>query len=480
MVSCSDDLPDPPAHGYPDTGLVFEDANLKVSQDASEFNLKTLNEQNVFADVAHIDELVNFPAEYNLVVYAQVAGDANFSNAEQIETTVDADNKITINPDMLNGAIQRAISKAPGTYDVYIRYLAYAKLETTNVRLGGMDAYYGSYLYKVTSLDPTKVIENAYYLVGNFCNWDITKAIPFTNTQAGANQYDNPQFSIKFDVPENLATSAEGYRWMIIPASTYASKQFADGAFGVKGEATAISGLLNPVTTANSTPGVITSAGPMLITVNMETETFSVSFALDQLYAFSATKNVFTLHTDNYIEYKGVAALGNIARIGERPTLGGTMFKQSADEDPVVDENNVMTGKLTTSSDGKNIKPQLKGTNFYWVEMNLALLTYKFSPIESIAVIGSGNGGDLASATELTHSSDFKVWTAKGVKVGDNFKLCCNHAWTLNFGGAKVETVVGNEQSYNLNFNGDNMEAKEGTYDIEVNFGVYPYTITLK
>lgn len=109
MVSCSDDLPDPPAHGYPDTGLVFEDANLKVSQDASEFNLKTLNEQNVFADVAHIDELVNFPAEYNLVVYAQVAGDANFSNAEQIETTVDADNKITINPDMLNGAIQRAI-----------------------------------------------------------------------------------------------------------------------------------------------------------------------------------------------------------------------------------------------------------------------------------------------------------------------------------------------------------------------------------
>ena len=43
MVSCSDDLPDPPAQGYPDTGLVFEDANLKVSQDASEFNLKTRN-----------------------------------------------------------------------------------------------------------------------------------------------------------------------------------------------------------------------------------------------------------------------------------------------------------------------------------------------------------------------------------------------------------------------------------------------------
>ena len=36
------------------------------------------------------------------------------------------------------------------------------------------------------------------------------------------------------------------------------------------------------------------------------------------------------------------------------------------------------------------------------------------------------------------------------------------------------------EFSLYLDANWYSLKAKEGTYDIEVNFGVYPYTITLK
>ena len=488
MVSCSDDLPDPPAQSYPNPDGIFEDSGLVVAQDLKEVNLKSCNEQNINADMAGITSLVNFPDSYELQVFAEVSGTEDFANSMVVNTIIEETTddlgavtarKITINPDVLNGAIQSVISKKPGTYSTWVRYAAYAVRNNTNIRLGGMNAFYGTFEYNVTTLDPTTVIEENYYLVGSFCDWDISKALKFNNTVAGANQYDNPQFSVKVDVTE--AQANEGFQWMVIPASTYTSKDYASGAFGVKGESEAASGILNPATAKGESAGLITNAGPMLITINMELDTYTVGYALDELYVFTAAKNAFAIHTSDYINYTGVAALGTVYYLADEPSMkAGTFFKQAPDTEPVLEAEGIQSGQLTSKSDGTNIKSPLKGTNFYWMEVNLAQLTYKMSHISSISVIGAGNGWDLATAPALTPSSDYKTWTAKGVQIGDEFKLNCNGAWDLDFGGTKVETVVGSEQSFNLVFKGGNMQATPGTYDIEVNFGTYPYTITLK
>ena len=110
-------------------------------------------------------------------------------------------------------------------------------------------------------------------------------------------------------------------------------------------------------------------------------------------------------------------------------------------------------------------------------------LTYTLDALETLSVIGSGNGWDLATATPLTHSSDFKTWTAKDVVIGDEFKINANGAWTVGFSGEKVyDNDSTKETVYNVNKQdgGANLQATPGTYDVTVNFSTMPYTVTLK
>lgn len=486
MASCSEDLPNPPAQSYPEPDGVFEDAGLVLNQAQQTLTLAEISAVNTNASLAYVVEKVNFPEAYSLKVEMEVSGTQDFAKKQLLDCEL-TDSLISINPDMLNGAIQNVITKKPGTYDVYMRYAAYAVLDNTKVRLGGLDAYYGNYKYSVTTLDPLQVIEESYYLVGNFCDWDVTKALKMTNTVAGANQYDNPQFSIKIEVTEQQAT--DGYQWMVLPASTIAAGNLDAGAYGCRPDTTGVAGILY-ATSDKEAAGVIENNGPQLVTVNMETLTYQVSYALDNLFAFSSSSRAYTLYTNNYFDYTGVAMLGAGFYIGQEPKTSGTvLFKQDPNNTPVVDEaNGVKSGKLTSKGNGENLKSPLKGNNFYWMEINLLALTYKMSHIASMQLVGDANGWNVSAEEKdgnpapvnMEPSSDFKTWTANGVKVGTDLKICINNAWTLNFGGKSVDVVTDGKAQYNLVFNGDNMQCTPGTYDIVVDFSVYPYTLTLK
>ena len=74
------------------------------------------------------------------------------------------------------------------------------------------------------------------------------------------------------------------------------------------------------------------------------------------------------------------------------------------------DDGMTRSGYLTADSDlGEQLRTPVKGTNLYWVDVNLVMLTYKISAIQKMSVIGDGNGWDLGTATELTPSKDLKV-----------------------------------------------------------------------
>ena len=216
LASCDNfELPNPPAQSNPDPGVegVFENSGLRLSQSSADVNLIEASNKNENVAVARIDELVNFPEGYDLRVDMQVAGNDQFGKYATVKTTI-ADNLVYVNPTDFDSAIQEAITRNPAKLNVATRFVAYAERGTTLFRLGGMDEYYGRYEYSVKPLDPAKTLEQDYYLVGSFCNWDPRKAIKFNNTVAGANIYDNPVLAVRVEITEQQA--AAGYEFKVI------------------------------------------------------------------------------------------------------------------------------------------------------------------------------------------------------------------------------------------------------------------------
>ena len=484
LASCDNfELPNPPAQSNPDPGVegVFENSGLRLSQSSADVNLIEASNKNENVAVARIDELVNFPEGYDLRVDMQVAGNDQFGKYATVKTTI-ADNLVYVNPTDFDSAIQEAITRNPAKLNVATRFVAYAERGTTLFRLGGMDEYYGRYEYSVKPLDPAKTLEQDYYLVGSFCNWDPRKAIKFNNTVAGANIYDNPVLAVRVEITEQQA--AAGYEFKVIPASSALAGNF-EGALGCIADETGLAGKLTE-SPDKSQPGVLNVGAPMLITINIQEDSYSISYALDVLYPLSDTTiskpdQAMLLYTDNYITFSGTAVLAGSWYCAGEPSIKGLLFRQNKDLG-VSDSDDGMTrsGYLTADSDlGEQLRTPVKGTNLYWVDVNLVMLTYKISAIQKMSVIGDGNGWDLGTATELTPSKDLKVWSAQGVQIGNEFKINCNGAWDLDFGGEEVPDLTGMRQ-YNVVMKGGNCPCTPGTYDVEVDFSTRPYTVTLK
>lgn len=475
LGACDDfDLPNPPGQTNAEPTAVFENSGLVLTPTTEALNLKAYNEANKFVPVAEVTELINFPEGYDLSIDMEVGSDDAFSKVSTVATELDG-NEVTVNPDFFNAAIQEVNTKKPGTYDTPVRFVAYAERETTRVRLGGLNANYGTAKFNVTTLDPAVVIEDAYYLVGDFCNWDPTKALKMNNTNGNVSPYDNPEFALKVDVTE------AGLEWKVIPASSFAAGTL-NGALGCNPSATSeFAGKLGESYGA----GKIEVVSPMLITVNIEQNSYTVNYALEALYPLSGStlskpQNALVLHTDNYINYTGVTVLGSTWFCCGQPNYKGDIIFTGNDELGFEDSEDGLTreGNLVSGKGGVQLETPA-GKHLYWADVNLVMLTYRITAIESISVIGSGNDWKLDTATKLTPNSDLTVWTASGVTVGDNFKLNCNGAWDIDFGGELISNT-GGMQVYNVSMKGANCVATPGKYDITVDFRTFPYTVTLK
>lgn len=490
MASCDDfDLPNPPGQTNPNPEGYFENSGLALSQADATVNLKEANANNVDVTVATVTELINFPSDYELSIDMQVAGNDNFTNATTIATTLVGD-AVTVNPDILNGAIQKAMTKKPGTYDVYARYIAYAQRGTTRMRLGGLDAFYAGennapYKYSMTTLDPATVIEDAYYLVP--CTDgkpDMSKALKMNNTAgASVSPYDNPEFAIKTTITE--AQAEAGYEWMVASQSAMTAGD-SSALFGCNpAEGNDLTGKIQ----VGYAPGVIHLQGDVLVTINLELQSYTVNYAFEVLYPFTSGNtskpgDVMTLTTSDYIQYTGVAMLNTIWYCAAQPDYkGAVVFKQDAEVGFEDSEDGLTrTGGLTGSSDGARLETPVKGKHLYWMDVNLVQLTYSLTCLQTLSVIGSGNGWDLTTAIELTPNANFNVWTANDVEIGDEFKINANGAWDIAFSGNGGEDSTGKfVYTVNKQDGGENLKcAKPGKYKVTVDFSAHPYTVTLE
>lgn len=461
------DLPNPPAQSNPNDNIVFDAASVKVSPVTEGTVDLGKNMQEGKAVALFNVEMGAMPVDYSPVFVVELSANDTFEKTESFKLK-DEEGTVSMSAYDIQNAVVSLISKSPEVQNVYARAAMYAVSGTSSVRIGGPDVYYYNTVLSVLPVKPENVIEQGYYLVGSFCNWDVTKGIPFTQVTPG-NPYDHPEFSVKVDVTAEQAEGS-GFQWMVVPQSAFNAGNWT-GAFGVNGKN------LVAASKADENPGVISQEGPYTIKVNMEKLTFEVSAAYEYLYIASfgtSTSNfdkIMRMTTNDYITYSGTSPLDKKFWFYGQPSTKGIAFRPNgADNAPA--ENGMLSGKMMYDPKSTaSMSVPTKG--LYFLTANVATLEWTAMPLTSISVIGGFNGWSLDNAKNFDLVPDAKcaVWTIKDVTFAEagEFKFCCNHGWNYSFGG-KLEDIVQN---------GGNLSVEPGTYDISLNFSAWPATCVM-
>ena len=249
------------------------------------FDLKALYDSAAFTAVLNIVEAQNLPAVGDLAFVMQLSKSDDFAAVQEIATTV-VDNQVCVKPADWQAAYLKVLGKNPKTQDAYVRFAAYVVNGTSSVRIGNPNLYYGAHKVSITPFPAERVIEEAYSLVING-----GETIAFNHS---GDQYDNPVFTIKVDFAEAAEWAVKGAELTYAPV---ASEDEENAGTLVEGEGWGEM----PV-------------GPWVLSVNMETLTYSFASAFDNLWT-PGDANGWNhggsqmLFTTDYANYFGFANL---------------------------------------------------------------------------------------------------------------------------------------------------------------------------
>ena len=475
MSSCDEfEMPNPPAQSNPEE-VVFNADDLSVlgAVDAR------IDIPQHIADQTPVElfnyTVTDFPESYTLTLGLQMSPTADFATYQEMPMTL-TDSTATMRAAELQELFNAAISKNIEAAEAYVRVPAYAVNGNSVVRLGGPDTYYYTGILDIQPAAHSYTIESDYYLVGSFCNWDISKGIRFEQVNSG-NPYDNPDFELTFDVTD--AQAAAGYDFKIVPLSGFENNSW-DGAYGmtdITESATGMSGKLAQVPGAETDAATIAHGNHYRISINMETLAFSVKLESEFLYVPSATSSLtdfskmMRLTTSNYVNYEGSLALnGDFFFTAQESTTGGFVFRNAGDTEVAGGDYTTVSGTLT---EGNGVAAEWPEEGLYFVKVDLSSLAYSAVLFKEIDLIGAFNGWDASTALPLTASDDFSVWTIDNVEMtAGEYKFCISKAWTYSYGkGASDNEVAQNGGNFNLD--------ADGTYDFKLDFSSYPATLTV-
>lgn len=395
------------------------------------FDLKALDDAGAKAAVLNVVEAQNLPAVGDLTFVMQLSSSEDFASVQEVATSVE-NNQVCVAPADWQAAYVKAVSKNPKTQDAYVRFAAYVVNGTSSVRIGNPDLYYGAHKVSVTPFPAAVTIEESYSIV-------INGGETITLNHSG-DVYDNPVFTIKLDVEAPIEWAIKGAELTYAPT---ASEENAMVGTLAEGEGW----------------GTMSTLGPWLLTVNMETKTYSFASAFENLYT-PGDANGWNhggsqmLFTSDYSTYQGFANLA-----------GSFKFTSAADWNHINYGATAEAGKLSTDGGAGNLT--VPETGLYWCNVNIAALTWEATLIETIGAIGSFNG--WSESVALTPVDDNKLqWTGTiTLSEGDEFKFRCNNDWAINLGG---------EDEFNLVPGGANLKAPgAGTYTIILDLSVVPY-----
>lgn len=459
FVACDDyEEPNPAPQTNPQTSVLqTSDVTVASKVAAQAYSLKALNDENATLLVSDVT-VANMPEGYTFKAVAQVSADgfANSFECPMVVEQVDSSNvyNVAVAPDALQGVYFENISHSPAEAKIAVRYALYTVSGKQEARVGGPDTFYGPFEFSIVPFPASKVIENAYYLVGTVSDGTVAKAVKLQHSDI--NPYDDPVFSGVFNVTPD-------WQWQIIPESTFvAGKLEGNTAYGVAtGLEYELSGDLLAVADGG-VPGVLTESYPYLLTVNMDQLTYSFSLAIEQLYTpgnsngWSQTASQI-LTTNDYTNYSGYAYLNGEFKFSTAPDWSGTNFGSTGVE-----------GELTNDGGAGNLNAAVAG--LYWLNVNIANLTYTAALCNTYGMIGDATPGGWDASTALTPSDNYLVWTGTVTLKDGEFKFRANDAWDINLGGAMENLTPG----------GDNIKSPgAGTYEVTLDLSQVPYTCKL-
>ncbi len=460
FVACDDFAePNPPLQSNePEASMTVDGLTVSAGEDVATgaLNLDQVNADALNVALLSIDAAENVPAGYDLKFVMQLSDSEDFASYREVETEV-VDNIVYVTPDNWENAHVLTFGKSPKTRTTYVRTEAYVTNGVTDVRLGGLDTYFGVATLDVTPYDLGIVIEEAYYLVGTISDWSVASAVKFD--REGDDVYANPVFTIHVNISADQAES--GWWWKIVPQSTYETGNWVDaknGSYGVEVDGDdALSGLLQARTdTEDCGAGCVKQAGQYLLTIDMENCSYEFVSAWEYLSTPGgsngwAPASAMRLTTTDYVNYSGFAYLD-----GEYKFCLGDSWDNG--------DYGIGDAEGTLAYKGGNLSAE---TGLYWCAVNIEDLTYTLTKIETIGVVGTAVGSWDVDV-DLTPSEDMLTWTGEIEMAAGEYKFRANDGWDVNLGGDINALVPG----------GANIMIEEaGTYSFELLLDATPYVV---
>lgn len=413
-----------------------------------------------YVTMLNITKAENLPADQTLKVVMNVASKEDMSDAKKIELTVapsDAPGVLfTASAPALawDEVFKSLVSRDPSAKMMYVDYVAYAERGSSEVLLGSIGT---KQAVSVKPFGYDHEVETVYYVYGTINDGSIATAVKLSHD---GNQYDNPEFKVKIDITSEDIASAGGWKFKVIPQSTFATgKDWAQNKNGVYIGAGSEEGTLAYATAEKDAEWVVlTKPGSYMLNINIFDQTYTLTNAIEYLY-MPGDGNGWTwstkLFTDNYINYKGFANLAN-------------QFKITGTAGWNTDLGNYGAGDNNyTLVNGSNDNFKIDGPNgLYWVEVDFSSMTYKKTQIKTIGLVGSHNNWSAPTATAMTPSEDNLIWEGTlTLTDADEFKFCMNGGWDINLGGAEDDLTIG----------GGNLKPGAGTYLVTLDLSALPY-----
>lgn len=438
---------------------------VDVVANGGSINLETATDG--YVDLVNITELENFPADQELKIVMNVSATQDMANARQIDLNVIPGNEagsIKIGQaavDELDEVVKALVSRDPtAESQIYVNYVAYAVQGSSTVLLGSVGTSQSIFVKPLSYEHP---VESAYYIYGTATEGKIADAIKLAHE---GNQYDNPVFKIKIEISSDQIKADEGWKFKVIPESTWLAGQTWDqnhnltfiGAGEEEGD------LAYSTATEDCQWIVIDKPGEYMLNVNILDQTWELSNAIEFMYV-PGDGNGWTwstqLYTTDYINYIGFANL-----------KGGFKFTGTAGWN--TDLGNYGAGADNYKlQNGSNTNFKVDGTEgLYRINVSLAALEYEKTLIETIGVVGDHCGWDTGKAPALTPSEDNLYWEGV-VTFGatGEFKICMNKGWDINLGGTEDK----------LEFGGSNMTTPgAGDYLVVLDLSALPYQLYIE
>ena len=293
--------------------------------------------------------------------------------------------------------------------------------------------------FAITAIPEAPEIEEAYYLTGNFNNWDNNNT-EYALTNGGGDVYENPIFTCTFAAPADIAGDLE---FKVTPAS------------GVGGDWSKCLG---------SDP-----ENEGKFKYNNEGGNFVITYVPDALFyrvtfdMMNMTWNAVALSFNEYIYEIGNESGWSTPHALRSPASDGVykgyyyldgQFKFKPNENDWDGDWEWLGDNMIGQGSDNCPDP---GAGFYEITVDLAAMTYELKAITEIGLVGDFNSWGNDGDAYLTYNTATGAWEAKGLELPKgSVKFRANSDWAINWGG----DVNG------LTQDGANLSISSGTYDI--------------